>query len=269
MLSIICPCHNSIKVLDRLFDSIMKFNIDNNVFEIIFIDDGSTDRTYSYLKEKQKKINRDVFDITVLKQTHKGPGAARNLGIRNSKYTYLGFMDSDDIWYDNKIKTCLDIIIKDNNKHNFFIHDEIYKRSNNSLYKINNGKMMINNISKSLYIRNCFSTSAVILHKSLLKDNLFDESLMSSQDYDLWLKISKDIKLLKIDSILGEYIETSDSISSKYYLYRFYDQIRIAIRYRGFVSTLQFYKKILKIILSKQWVYGIRNILSANKKHNY
>ena len=72
------------------------------------------------------------------------------------------------------------------------------------------------------------------------------------------------LKKLKIDEVLGEYNEKTNSITAKYYLYRFTDQLTIAIRYRHYVSKLQFIK-IIKIILSKQWVIG----LLRKKSHGY
>ena len=92
---------------------------------------------------------------------------------------------------------------------------------------------------------------------------------MSSQDYDLWLKIAKKIKLCKIDKILGEYREKSSSITSKYYLFRFYDQIKIAHRYRSYVKLQDYIFKIFKISFSKQWLVGLGSLLTGNKKHNY
>ena len=92
---------------------------------------------------------------------------------------------------------------------------------------------------------------------------------MSSQDYELWLRLSPHLKVLKIDQVLGEYRETLNSITSKFYIYRMFDQLIIAYRYRKYVPLLKFYLKIIKIIFSKQWFYGIKNIILRKKSHNY
>ena len=106
----------------------------------------------------------------------------------------------------------------------------------------------------------------IIIKKDLLLTMKgFDPRFTVCEDYDLWLKISKKLNIYKIDEVLGEYNEKTNSITAKYYLYRFTDQLTIAIRYRHYVSKLQFIKKIIKIILSKQWVIG----LLRKKSHGY
>ena len=127
-----------------------------------------------------------------------------------------------------------------------------------------------NPLNISLYVKNCLSTSAVIVKKELLiKHGGFDERLMSSQDYDLWLKLSPYLVLYKINDILGEYHETSNSITAKFYFYRVFDQLLIAYRYKSYVTIHQYYFKVFKIIFSKQWFYGLKNIFFGNKSHNY
>tara|TARA_Y100000590_G_scaffold22971_1_gene26447 strand:+ start:37770 stop:38582 length:813 start_codon:yes stop_codon:yes gene_type:complete len=270
MLSIICPCYNSETHIVRLSDSLLSQIETTKPYEIIFIDDGSSDRTLELLHSHSILFKNKNIDIKIITQSHKGPGSARNLGIKNSKYEYIAFIDSDDIWYKNKINETINIITKYGNEYNTFVHDEIYKKSNGESLKITSGILISQNVSESLYKRNCLSTSATIISKKILVDTGgFDESLMSSQDYDLWLKISSKMKLYKINKVLGEYIESENSITSKYYLYRCFDQLKIAIRYKNFVNFHIFFIKVLKIIFSKQWIYGLSNIFTNKKGHNY
>ena len=144
-----------------------------------------------------------------------------------------------------------------------------YVRNNKNASRIINGTFK-QPLYSSLYISNCLSTSAVILKKELLiKYGGFDEQLMSSQDYDLWLRLAPYLIPYKIDKVLGEYRESTNSITAKFYLYRVFDQLKIAYKYKNYVSYLQFCSKIIKIIFSKQWIYGIKNIILRRKSHNY
>lgn len=89
-ISIIVPAYNEEKYIARCLDSILNQTFTD--FEVICVDDGSTDNTFNILTEYSKKDSR----IIPLKNTGKGVSSARNFGIENSKGEYLGFVDSDD-----------------------------------------------------------------------------------------------------------------------------------------------------------------------------
>ena len=268
MISIVCPTYNSSYTVDAVINSILSQTNTSHRFEIIFIDDGSTDNTEKIIHNGIKKLRLNNIDAFLHVNSHKGAGAARNLGIAKSRYDYVAFIDSDDVWYENKIEMC-EKSITNNPGYNIFVHDEIFIRNNKRYSRIING-IHEEPLYKSLYIKNCFSTSAVVIKKELLNTyGSFDESLMSSQDYELWLRLSRHLKVDKMDEVLGEYRESEGSITSQFYLYRVFDQLNIARKYKGNVSRLQYYRKYLKIIFSKQWLYGIKNIILGKKSHNY
>ena len=101
-LSVIIPIYNAQNTLKRCLDSIL--NQSYNKFEIICINDGSTDKSYEILQEYQKKDKR----IIVINQQNKGPSATRNYGISKAKGKYITFIDADD-WIEKdtfkKVKT--------------------------------------------------------------------------------------------------------------------------------------------------------------------
>ena len=268
MISIICPCFNSSSTINEVVDSILAQVDTKFKFEMIFIDDGSTDNTVSLIKSNMEKLISRGIPSYIYVNSHKGPGAARNIGIKNSHYDYIAFIDSDDIWYKNKLTICEELISRHPN-YNIFIHDENYIRNNKNHSVIINGTFQ-QPLYSSLYKSNCLSTSAIIIKKDLmLEHGGFDEQLMSSQDYDLWLRLAPYLIPYKIDEVLGEYRESINSITAKFYLYRVLDQLKIAYKYKNYVSHLQYYTKIIKIIFSKQWFYGIKNIILRKKSHNY
>ena len=269
MISIICPCYNSEKHLHVLLECLYNQINVNIKYEIIFVDDGSNDMSLDILKENKEKFLQKGINYIVLSQQHKGPGAARNYGIKKAKYNYISFIDADDIWYPDKLSICALSIIEKNHLYNVFTHDEIYKRQFAKDKIISNGDIK-GNISESLYKKNYFSTSAMIINKKLIEDaGYFDEKLMSSQDYDLWLKMSKKMKIFKIKKVLGEYIENPLGITSKNYSKRVKDQITIAIKYRHYVKYHFFIYKIIKILISKQWLHSFINAFLKRRKHNY
>ena len=251
-----------------VFDSIFSQKNIKFQIEVIFIDDGSTDDTVDLVNLGIKRLRSKGINAYLYTSPHKGPGAARNIGIKKSIYKYIAFIDSDDTWYETKISICEQAILA-NPESNIFIHDETYIRNNRESSTIVNG-IHANPLNTSLYVKNCLSTSAVIVKKELLtKYGDFDERLMSSQDYDLWLKLSPHLVLYKINDILGEYRETNNSITTKFYFHRVFDQLLIARRYKNYVKIPQYYFKIFKIVFSKQWFYGLKNIFVGDNSHNY
>ena len=101
LVSIIVPTHNSSKFISKTIYSILNQSYQN--FELIIVDDCSTDKTFEILKKLQLK-NKKI--IKILKTTKNyGTGAGpRNLGIKNSNGELISFNDSDDVWEKNKLK---------------------------------------------------------------------------------------------------------------------------------------------------------------------
>jgi len=94
-LSVIIPVYNQGKIISKTLNSLIKQNIPKNKYEIIIIDDGSTDGTLEVLKSFKKKIKNKTF---VLKTINKhGKGAARNLGIRKARNEIIVLLDGDII----------------------------------------------------------------------------------------------------------------------------------------------------------------------------
>jgi len=264
MISVICPCYNAESYIEKTIQSLLSQTKEGFDFEIIFIDDGSTDKTFDKLKDSIKLFSEKDIMVIVKTQNNYGAGSARNLGIKYANFRYIAFLDADDIWKKNKLQICHKFILK-NPSHNLFSHNERYIKLDGTISQLTNGLFAFEDISKSLYIKNTLSTSAVVLDKKLINDyGSFDVTLKSSQDYDLWLKISPSMKPMHIDLILGEYNELENSITSRYYLFRFIDQLKIAYRYRKYTTMMTFIKKIIKILLSKQWVLGL-----LSKKHGF
>jgi glycosyltransferase involved in cell wall biosynthesis len=94
LFSVIVPTFNRADEIKELLDSLSKQTIPHNNFEIIIVDDGSTDNTKEVIESIKSKFD---LNIRTLYQNHKGPGEARNLGMKNAKGKYFVFIDSDCI----------------------------------------------------------------------------------------------------------------------------------------------------------------------------
>ncbi len=88
-VSVIIPAYNAAATLAGTIDSVLAQTLKD--FEIICVDDGSTDATLAIIKEYGDCVR-------LIEQANSGPAAARNNGARNSSGEYLAFLDADDIW---------------------------------------------------------------------------------------------------------------------------------------------------------------------------
>ena len=89
-VSIVIPVYNVEKYLKQCLESVVNQTLDK--IEVICINDGSTDNSLNILKEYEKKYN----NIIIIDQENKGPGFARNIGMKRASGKYIYFLDSDD-----------------------------------------------------------------------------------------------------------------------------------------------------------------------------
>jgi len=106
-LSVVIPMYNEERYLKRCLDSLLKQT--QKIYEIILIDDGSTDDTIKIAKQYKKKCR-----FIILKQEHKGPGAARNYGASKAHGKILILIDADMLFDENYLKHLIKPIINDN-----------------------------------------------------------------------------------------------------------------------------------------------------------
>ena len=97
-ISCVIPAYNEERNISACLNSLLNQSV--NCFEIIVVDDGSTDNTVEIVKEMMKKDSR----IRLLKQSHNGPGSARNLGAKNAKGKVIVFPDADEEYPSNYLE---------------------------------------------------------------------------------------------------------------------------------------------------------------------
>jgi glycosyltransferase involved in cell wall biosynthesis len=189
--SIIIPAYNAGDTILNTLYSIQTQSFDD--FEIIIINDGSTDNTENVAMNFFTKNN--ITNYKYFKTNNKGVSSARNIGWNNSIGEYICFLDSDDIWHKDKLKIINQVILK----YNCDFIGHLYQVNKlTQTYDINENPYKLN-IMKYL-IRNLFQTSCVCLRRNI--PMRFDESMSYSEDYDLFLRIVKSYNCYKIDCVL-------------------------------------------------------------------
>lgn len=121
ILSVVSPVYNGAKYLEPFLRSVLQQSFPH--FELIMVDDGSTDSSIEIIKTYQKKDSR----IHLIGQNHKGAGSARNFGLSRAKGQYIIFLDCDDWFSEDFFKTMIDRIEADQSDIaicEFFIYNQ-------------------------------------------------------------------------------------------------------------------------------------------------
>lgn len=196
IVSVIIPVYNGEKFINRSLNSVL--NLDN-VGEIIIVDDGSNDNSLDICKSYEKKYSK-VKVLTHFNNENKGVSASRNLGIKNSRFDYISFLDCDDIFLPNRFERAEELFSKDKSIDGIYEAIEINYSFDNQrkLYSISkelNHKNLFHYLLRGTYGH--FSTDGIILKKSLFDNfGFFDEDLRLHEDSLLWLKFSYHGKLV-------------------------------------------------------------------------
>lgn len=194
-ISVVIPTYNRKKYIKRAIDSVIRQSYKS--FEIIVIDDGSTDGTYELIKQSYSSSQ-----ISLKKQKNKGVSAARNKGVKLAKGDWIAFLDSDDEWFENKLELQAREIKK--SKTFMICHtNEIWIRNGIRVNQMKKHQKYGGAIFKKCLDMCRISPSSVMIHRRIFDEiGLFDEDLIICEDYDLWLRISSKYPVLYIDSML-------------------------------------------------------------------
>jgi glycosyltransferase involved in cell wall biosynthesis len=180
-ISIVIPTYNRASFLKEAIDSVLSQTYRN--FELIVVDDGSTDDTPKLFSSYDDKIR-------VITQANQGPSASRNRGIKAAKGDWIAFLDSDDGWKPDKLEKQVQFI-KDNPEIKICQTEEIWIRNGKRVNPRKKHEMHSGWIYEECLPLCIVSPSSVMIHRGVFeKVGLFDETMLACEDYDLWLRIA-------------------------------------------------------------------------------
>lgn len=184
LVSIITPTYNSAKYIRETIASVQNQSHAN--WEMILIDDCSTDNTVEIIEEIQKTEPR----IHLIKSdVNQGPAVSRNKGIRIAKGKYMTFLDADDIWLEDFIENSI-ATIKTTNIHFVF---SSYKRSNENLEFVYSDFIVPEKVTYTDILKtNSISCLTAFIDIEMLGKKMMPE-VYKRQDMGLWLKYLKEI----------------------------------------------------------------------------
>lgn len=211
LISVVIPTYNRANFIKDAIDTVYSQTYQN--FEIIIVDDGSSDDTSEVVKSYINPKTKYIF------QKNMGVSAARNNGIKNSSGEYIIFLDSDDLWHPEKLEKQLSILENNlnigmvmNNTQNITFSDNILLKTRE--YRAKNQK---ENISMLLLDPDNVYTgpSTALIRKSVFRDaGFFDEKMTFCEDWDLFFRISLVCNVYNIPEILT-YVRSHDENVTK------------------------------------------------------
>ena len=176
--SVIIPYFNEISLIDRAVSSIFNQIEKDFNFEIIIVNDGFSENNII----KSALFKHDLSKIFIIKTLNiKGPGAARNLGIERATGDLLAFLDADDYWLPDKIKSQLQLI---KSGASFVATGYQFDGSSTKVFPPN---MICKPID--IFLKRGIGTSTVLITRDLLKNNRF-RNIRYCQDIDFWFALA-------------------------------------------------------------------------------
>lgn len=206
-VSVIIPTYNREDYLPDAIDSVLNQTYQD--FEIIIIDDGSTDSTKNIVTNY---ISQNGERVKYLFQNKKGSSAARNNGIKNAKGEFIAFLDSDDIWLPEKLEKQIKLIESDKIG---FVHSNAIVESNGKITsRIKPNSPVLNFDDLFLGGKNIVMSTSLIKKEFIEDVGMLDEALKVAVDYDLWIRILMRYPIKHINETLAVYREHNNNISS-------------------------------------------------------
>lgn len=211
-VGVVIAVYNSEKFVEEAIESILNQTYQD--FEIIVVDDGSTDESADIIKSFNDKR------IIYMYQENQGHADAKNKGVLRSKGKYKAFLDSDDVWLPEKLEK--QVAILDSNPEIALVYSDCY-------YADVRGKVMARAFKRAkpfrvavfsqLFLSNFIPFSTVVVRKEIFeKVGLFNPKYFIAPDYDLFLRIAKHFKIEYVDLPLAKYRIHKANISKNFIL---------------------------------------------------
>lgn len=246
LVSIIMPNYNSAKYLKETLDSILHQTYQK--WELLFVDDFSTDESIKIFKEYQQRDDRFMLFIN---DKNCGAAFSRNFALQKANGKFVAFLDSDDVWYLDKLEKQINFM----NKHNYLFTYSGYEQisEDSSLLGVYiKGPQVINR--KRMLHFNYIGCLTAMYRRDAIGLIQVNENLSSKNDYAIWLQVSKISPAYFLDECLAKYRVRNRSVSHgslKKSLSNQYRLFRIGESKNCFISFFFTFRNIIFSIIKK------------------
>lgn len=209
LVSVVIPTYNRAETIEKTINSIL--NQTYKSIEIVIVDDCSRDNTEQIINEKFSHIENLKY---IKHEENKGGNAARNTGIENSKGEYIAFLDSDDQWLSTKLEKQMEKILKNKDCGLVYTYCANVDLDSNEVISYFGNEPGERPFEKLLCENFIGSTSSILCTKeALVQAGMFDESLPSCQDWELYIRIASKYSIDYIGEPLLRYYIHGNSIT--------------------------------------------------------
>jgi len=206
LFSIITPTYNRADKIGVAIQSVLRQDYQN--FELIIVDDGSTDNT------KEVVQNFDDPRILYFKKKNEERNIARNYGIAKANGQYIGFLDSDDFLYNHHLQQAHNFILEKKYPEIIHLNFRITGLNTSSSFITQNS---IKNVNKELINENFISCNSIFIRKEIFSQFQFLNSKYAilGEDYYLWLRLASRYKIHLSQEITSAVTEHPDRSLNK------------------------------------------------------
>lgn len=209
MISVIIPTYNCDKYICEALDSVLHQTYLD--YEIIVIDDGSTDTT-------RPIIDNRYHTVRYYHVENNGVAAARNLGILMAQGELIAFLDADDKWLPEKLEKQAAMFEADETVGMIFTENSFFNENGITTNKVNKReRLMRGDIVRNIFLNSYVATPTVMVRKSVFDAvGMFEEGLVVAEDDNMWMRIGMryGVKLLDESMVLCRITEGSLSRKS-------------------------------------------------------
>ena len=211
-VSVIIPTYNRAHLIERSIRSVLNQTYQN--FELLIVDDGSTDNTKAVVDKIQDERIRYI-------RCNKNGGAAkaRNVGIRESKYHYIAFQDSDDEWHPDKLEKQMKTLLEAS-EDTGLVYCEYHYNGLNGMDDICPDRTIPNehkegDIFPQLLAGNMIGTPTVLMKRECFEQvGMFNENFPCMEDYELVLRIARSYRIKFVPEVLMEVYANFQSVTN-------------------------------------------------------
>ena len=247
-VDIIIPNYNKGKYLDECIESVINQTYKN--WHLYIIDDASKDESTEILNKYKNFQNIKILKLN----KNKGPSFCRNLGIRISNSQYISFLDSDDIWINEKLEKQINFMVKNNYDFTYTDYIPFFHKNKSKIY-INNTSLEESFNYHEFIFNTSINSSTMILTRKVIGLVRFKKTKLL-EDYLFKCEILKNIRAYKVKKVLAYYriipgARSSSKISNVIWLWKInknYNKLKF------FTNT----KTIFFAILNSFKKYGIK-----------
>lgn len=205
-VSVVIPTYNHAQYIGDAIQSVL--NQDYNSFEIIMINDGSTDNT-------REVVAQFGDQVRCIWQENQGLSAARNTGIRVASGDLIGLLDADDIYEPYFLSTLVTMLQANPDADGIYCGYRFVDDQNTPLAQVEARSIPPDQLYQALISGNFLVPESMLARRHCYEAvGPFDESLRACEDWDIWLKMARQFKIIGTNKVLTRHRVLSGSMSS-------------------------------------------------------